>query len=189
MKFELDLSNYATKADLKNVTGVHTSKLTKTVDLASLKSDLDKLDIDKLKNVSTNLSNLKSILGKLDVDILVPAPIDLSKLIDVVQNDVVKKDLYNAKIINIVDKISDTTKLATNTTLNAKINDIKNKISNVTNLATTTALIAVKNKIANDSNLVKKTDYNPKISKIQKKITTIHNHDKYNTTQEFNSLT
>ena len=61
---------------------------------------------------------------------------------------------------------------------------------NITNLATTTtALTAVENKIPNVSNLVKKTDYNTKISEIENKITTDHDHDKYITTQEFNKLT
>ena len=68
MKVELDLSNYATKTDLKNVTVVDTSKFAKKTDLNNLKSDLDKLDIDKLKNVPTNLSNLKTKVDKLDVD-------------------------------------------------------------------------------------------------------------------------
>ena len=54
VKVELDLSNYATKADLKNATGVDTSKFDKKVDLANLKSNVDRLDIDKLKNVPTN---------------------------------------------------------------------------------------------------------------------------------------
>ena len=49
VKVRLDLSNYATKADLKNVTGVNKSKFAETVDLANLKSNVDKLDIDKLK--------------------------------------------------------------------------------------------------------------------------------------------
>ena len=49
MKAELDLSNYATKTDLKNATGIDTSTFAKKVDLASLKSNIDKLDIDKLK--------------------------------------------------------------------------------------------------------------------------------------------
>ena len=61
------------------------------VDLASLKSNVDKLDIDKLKKVPTNLSNLKSKVGKLDIDKFVPVSVDLNKLIDVVKNDVVKK--------------------------------------------------------------------------------------------------
>ena len=59
MKVELTLSNYATKADLKNATGVDTSKFAKNIDLDNLKSDVDKADIDKLKNVPTNLSNFK----------------------------------------------------------------------------------------------------------------------------------
>ena len=63
------------KADSKNVTGVDTSNFLKKVDLANLKSDEDELDIDKLKNVSTNLSNLESKVHKLDVDKLVPAPV------------------------------------------------------------------------------------------------------------------
>ena len=129
VKVELDLSNYATKIDLKNAAGVDTSDFVKKTDLANLKSDGDKLDIDKLKNVPSNLSNLKSKVDKLDVDKLVPVPVDLSKLSDVVKNDVIKKDLYNAKIKNIEDKIPDITNLATNTTLNAKINEVKNLIS------------------------------------------------------------
>ena len=54
---------------------------------------MDKLDIDKLKNIQTNLSNLKSKVNKLDVDALIPVSVDLSKLSDVVKNDVVKKDI------------------------------------------------------------------------------------------------
>ena len=73
------------------------------VNLANLKSDVDKLDIDKFKHVLTNLSNLKSKGDKLDVDKLIPLPVDLSKLSDVVKNDVAKKDLHKAKIKNIED--------------------------------------------------------------------------------------
>ena len=58
-----------------------------------------------MKNVATNLSTLKSKVDKLDVDKLLPVPIGLSKLSDVVKNDVVKKDVYNAKIKDIEDKI------------------------------------------------------------------------------------
>ena len=68
MKDELDLSNYVTKADLKNAAGVDASKFAKKVDLANLKSKVDKLDIDKLKNVPTNSSNLKGKADKLDAD-------------------------------------------------------------------------------------------------------------------------
>ena len=64
VKVELDLSNYATKTDFKNATGVDTSDFAKKTDLANLKSDVDKRDIDKLKNVPSNLSNLKSKIVK-----------------------------------------------------------------------------------------------------------------------------
>ena len=73
MKVELDLSNYATKADLKNATGVDTLKFAKKVDLASLKSEIDKFDIGKLETTS----------------------VDLSKLSDAVKNEVVRNTLYD----------------------------------------------------------------------------------------------
>ena len=88
VKAELDLSNYTTKAHLKNVINqVDTSKFAKKVDLASLKSDVDKLDIDKLINELTGLNSLKSKVDKLDVDKLVPVPVDLTKLSGVVKKD------------------------------------------------------------------------------------------------------
>ena len=127
MKVELDLSNYATKADLKNETVVDTSKFVKKVYLANWKSKVDKLDIDKLKNVPTDLSNLKSKVHKLDADKLAPFPDDLNKLSNVVKNDVIKKDVYNSKIKNIEDKIPDITVIATKNTFNADINEVKSK--------------------------------------------------------------
>ena len=184
------LSNHSTKADLKDATSVGTLNFFKNVDLAILKSNIDKLDIGKLKNVQINLNNLKSKVDKLDVDKLVPVPVDLSKLSDVVKNDVVEKDVYNAKIKNIEDEIPDITNLAANTTINAKMNEAKNKTPSITNLATTTALTAVENKIPNVTYLVKKKpDYITKISEFKNNITTDHVHDKYITTQEFNKLT
>ena len=66
---KVDLSNYATKTDLKNVTHVDTSSFALETNLANLKTEVDKLDIDKL----------------------LPVPVDLSKLSDVGKNDVVKK--------------------------------------------------------------------------------------------------
>ena len=79
---KVDLSNYATKTDLKNVTHVDTSSFATKTNLASLKTEVDKLDIDKLA----------------------PVPVDLSKLSDLVKNDVVKKAVYDklvAKVNNI----------------------------------------------------------------------------------------
>ena len=87
------LFNYVTKSDFINATGVDTPKFAKKVDLAYLKSDVDKLDIDKLENVPTNLSNLQNKVDKVHVDKLVPVPGDVSNLSDVVKNVVVKKDV------------------------------------------------------------------------------------------------
>ena len=66
VKVELDLSNDATKADLRNTTSVDKLNFAKKTEIANLKSDVDKLDIDKLKNVASNLSILKSKVDKLE---------------------------------------------------------------------------------------------------------------------------
>ena len=126
--------------------------LLKKIDSANLKSNVNKLDIHKLKNVTTNLNNLKSKVENLNVVKLVPVPVDLSKLSDVVKYDAVKKDVYYANIKNIEDKKPDITNLATYTTLNGDIDEIKDEIPSITNIATTAALnakiIEVKGKIA-----------------------------------------
>ena len=70
---KVDLSNYATKTDIKNILHVDTSSFALKSNLASLKTEVDKLDIDKL----------------------VPVPVDLSKLSDVVKNDVKKLYMIN----------------------------------------------------------------------------------------------
>ena len=124
VKVESDWSNYSTKRDVKHATGVDISKFAKNDDLANIKRDIDKLDIDKLKNVTTNSRNLESKVDKLDVDKLVPVPVDLSKLSDLVKTDVVKKSVCNAEIRNTEDNIPDVTNLATNTTLNIKMDEV-----------------------------------------------------------------
>ena len=110
---------------MKYATGIDTSKLAKKIDLANLESNVDKLDIDKLKIVLTNSNNLKIKVDKLGVDQLVSVPVDLSKLSDVVKNGVVKKDAYNAKTKKIEDKMPDITNVDTNTTFSAKTNEVK----------------------------------------------------------------
>ena len=80
VKAELDFPIYSTKADLKIVTVADTSEFAKKVDLASLKSEGHNLGIDKLQKASTCLNSLKSKVDKLDVNELVPAPVDLSKI-------------------------------------------------------------------------------------------------------------
>ena len=69
MKVELDLTNYATKTDLKNITQVDVSSFARETNLAALKTEVDKIDVDKLK----------------------ATPIDLDRLSNLVKNDVVKK--------------------------------------------------------------------------------------------------
>ena len=127
---------------------------------------------------------MKSKVDKLDIAKLVHVPVDLSKLSDTVKNDVVKIDVYNAKIKNIEDKIPDNTNLATNASLNAKINEIPD----ISDLGVTTALAAVENKIPNAINLVQKIDYNTKIRESEKKIND-YDCDRYITTPGFNKVT
>ena len=95
-----------------------------------------------------------------------PVPTDLSKLSDVVNNDVVKKTEYDAKIKNIEDKILDISNLATESNLNTKINAVKNEIPSITGIATTSALTAVENKIPSISNLVKKAYHDTEVVEI-----------------------
>ena len=137
-----------------------------------------------------------------------PVPVDLSKLSDVVKNDVVKKDVYN-KLVTKVDnidtsgfvlktkydtdkselenKIRNTSGLVKKTDYNTKITEIEGKIPDVSGLATKAALTSVENKITSVSSPVNKTDYNSKITETENKLNN-HNHDKYITTLQFNTL-
>ena len=160
IKVELDLSRYATKTDLKNV---------KHVDVTSFAS-------------KTNLASLKTELYKLNIDELTPVSNDLAKLSNVVKNDVVKKTEYDkfvAKVDNIdtiifvsktkyerhgsdledktnkVDeKIPDISDLVKKTDFNATITEVEGKIPSITGLAASSALTAVENKIPDVSTLV-----------------------------------
>ena len=161
----VDLSNYATKDDIKNITHVdtHISSFALKTSLANLKTEVDKLDIDKLATV----------------------PVDLIKLSNVVKNDVVKKTVYD-KLVAKADNI-DTSGLVKKTDYNTKISEIEDKIPDISGLATKTALNTVENKIPSISGLVKKTDYNTKITDIEN-ILSNHDHDKCVATSEFNTL-
>ena len=173
---KVDLSNYATKTDLKKISNVDASSF-------ALKS---------------NLANLKTEVHKLDTDELTPVPDDLAKLSNVAKNVVVKKTEYNKlvskvnnigttgfvlkttydtdksdlekKICDADKKIPDTSDLAKKADLNAIITEIENKMPSITGLATNSALTAAENKIPAVSSLEKKTDYNTKISEIENKI-------------------
>ena len=90
---------------MKNATGVDTSKFVNEADLASLKSKIDKLDVDKLQKITSGSNNLKSKLDKLDVKKLEPVPVDLKKLSDVVNNETVNKTVYD-ELVNKVNAIN-----------------------------------------------------------------------------------
>ena len=81
---KVDLSKYATKPDIKNISHVDTSSFALKTNLTNLKTEVDKLDIDKLKNLPNNSNNLETKVDKLDTDKLLSVPVDLSKLSNVV---------------------------------------------------------------------------------------------------------
>ena len=102
------MSNYGTKPDLKNTTGVDTSQFAKKDDLANVKIDdsrADKLDIDKFKKVPSRLNSFNNKIDQLGVDKLKPVPVYLKKFNNVVETKVVKKRLYNELIkkVNVID--------------------------------------------------------------------------------------
>ena len=128
VKVELDLANYATKMDLKNITHVDVSSFASKTNLAALKTEVDKIDADKLKT----------------------APTDLAKSNNAIENDVVKKTDYNTQVTSIeaqiagltkntVDNLADMTKLeaidtnsfVTRTKFSADTNALDDKIDGV----------------------------------------------------------
>ena len=110
INIKVDLFNYATKADIKNTSHIDTSSFALKSNLARLKTEVDKLDIDKL----------------------VPVPVDLSKLSDVVKNDVVKKTVYD-KLVAKVNSI-DTSAFVLKTNYDRDKSEIKNKIPDTSGL-------------------------------------------------------
>ena len=128
IKVKLDLTNYATKTDLKNITHADVSSFASKTNLAALKTEVDKIDVDKLKTT----------------------PVDLVKLTNAAENYLVKKTDYNAKVTsmegqiagitkNTVDNLADITTLKavdTNsfvlkTKLTSDVNTLENKIDTV----------------------------------------------------------
>ena len=128
IKVKLDLTNDGTKTDLNNITHVDTSNFTSKTNLAALKTEVDKIDVDKLKT----------------------APVDLTKLTNAVKNDLVKKAVYNTKVTsmeaqiagltkNTVDNLANITKLkaidtnsfVTRTKFSADTNALDDKIDGV----------------------------------------------------------
>ena len=107
---KVDLSNYATKTALKNVTHVDTSSFALKTNLASFKTEVDKLDIEKLA----------------------PVPVDLGKLSDVVKNDVVKKNVYDKLVAKVNN--ADTSDFVLKIKYQTDKAELEKKIPDVSNL-------------------------------------------------------
>ena len=139
IKVELDLSSYATKDDIKNITHVDVSSYASKTNLAALKTEVDKIGIDKLKTI----------------------PNDLAKLSNVVKNDVVKKTTYT-KLKNKVDAIDTSgfvtrTKFTTDTNaLDDKIDKVEKKIPDISGLATKSSVTPL---------IIEQEDYTDKVKK------------------------
>ena len=180
IKVELDLSNYATKKDIKHITHIDASGFASKTNLAALKTEVDKTDTDKLKTV----------------------PDDLAKLSNVVKNDIVKKTDYNtlkSKVDSIdVSKYVGRTKYETDgKAIYDKIDAVEKKILVLTDfvttarfnyeknlLATKAALTTVESKIPDVSTLATKTSlssllpvstFNSKVTELGGKVTTVDN--------------
>ena len=128
VKVELDLTNYATKTDLKNIAHVDVSSFASKTNLAALKTEVDKMDTEKLKT----------------------APTDLAKLTNAIENDVVKKTDYNTKVTSIEAQIAGLTK------------------NTVDNLADITKLKAI-----DTNNFVLKTKLASDVTTLENKIDTV----------------
>ena len=88
IKVKLDLTNYATKTDLENITHVDVNSFASKTNLAALKTEVDKIDADKLKTT----------------------PTDFAKLTNAIEHDVFKKTDYNTKVTSIEAQIAGLTK-------------------------------------------------------------------------------
>ena len=132
VKLELDLTNYATKTDLKNITHVDVSSFASKTNLAALKTEVDKIDVDKLKTV----------------------PDDLAKLSNVVKNKVVKKTDFSA------DNYVTRTKFSTDTnSVDDKIDKVEKKIPDISSLETKRNVTTLVNNLNNRIDNLKIKDY------------------------------
>ena len=155
IKVELDLSNYVTKTDLKNATHVDVSCYALKSNLAALKTEIGKIDTDKLKTV----------------------PDDLAKLINVVKNDAVKKTEF-IPIKNKVDGI-DTNNFVPKTKFEKDIKDLDDTIYQVEKRIPDVSGLATKSSI---TSLLPTSTFNNKITEVENKIKTVDNKILTNTT-------
>ena len=137
IKLELDLSNYATKKDMKDITHVDTSSYALKNNLAALKTEVDKIDTDKLKTI----------------------PNGLTKLSNVVKNDVVKKTDFSAD-----DYVKKTKFTADTNALDDKIDKVEKEIPNVGSLATRSSVTTLVKNLDDRIDKIKINEYVKKTS-------------------------
>ena len=153
---KVDLSNYATKADLKNAIGVDISKLAAKSDLVTLKAEVDETDTDKLKTV--DLSKISNVVDN-GVDKKKVQDELVKKVNNIDTSGFILKSKYTADKSNLEKeicdadrKVPDTSGLVKKTKISemeiTKISEIQIKIPSISGLATASALSAVENKIA-----------------------------------------
>ena len=121
IKVKIDMSNYATKADIKNISHVDNSSFA----------------------LKTNLANLKTEVDKLDIDILATVPVDLIILSDVVKNDVIKRTTYD-ELVAKVDDIN-TSDFVLKTTYKTDKTELEKEIPKVTNFVKKAKLTELEN--------------------------------------------
>ena len=90
------MTNYATKKELENATGIDPSDLAAKKYFIALRAEVNKLDINKLTNVPTSLNNLNTKVDELNVCKLKAVPVNFKKLSDVVGNEIVKNTKFNS---------------------------------------------------------------------------------------------
>ena len=121
IKVKIDMSNYATKTDIKNISHVDNSSFA----------------------LKTNLANLKTEVDKLDIDILAPVPVDLIILSDVVKNDVIKRTTFD-ELVAKVDDIN-TSDFVLTTTYKTDKTELEKEIPKVTNFVKKAKLTELEN--------------------------------------------
>ena len=163
---KVDISNYATKTDLKNVTHVDSSSF-------AAKTNFVLNDLGKISDVvKHDVAKKKAVCDK-----------SVAKVNNIDTSEFVLKTKYQTDKAELGKKIPDVSNLVKK----AKLTELENKIPDVSNLETKTALTAVENKIPRVSDLVKRTDYDTKTTEIEKRMTD-HNHDKCIATPDFNTF-
>ena len=169
---KVDLSNYATKTDLKHVSHVGVTSFALKSNLASLKTEVDKIDADKLKTVPVDLAKLSNdVVKKTEYYKLV------AKVNDIDNTNFVLRTKYEKDGTDFEDKIDKIDKKylillvwLKKIDFNTKVTEIEGKIPDVSSLVTKSALTVAENKIPDVSSFVKKTDFNTKVTEIEGKI-------------------